>query len=101
MLDLNTRIHFHEVEIAVFVNEKLDSSCVVVAALLCGSNSRIAHFFAQLGADDRTRALLKHLLIASLHGAVALAKVDIVAVFVGNYLYLDMMRIYEKLFDVD
>ena len=101
MLDLYSGIHLHEVEVAVLVNEELDSTCVVVAALLSGCNCRSAHFCAKLGAYDRTGALLQHLLVAALHRAVALAEVYIVAVLVGDYLYLHMVGIYEELLDIN
>ena len=48
----------------------------------------LAHGAALLLGDARGRRFLDHLLVAALHGAVALAQVDRVAVAVGQHLEL-------------
>ena len=101
VLDLNTCIHLHEVEIAVLVNEELYSSRVIVSALFCRSDSCLTHFLSELAVNYRTRALLKYLLITALHRAVALAEVDVIAMSIGDYLNLDMVRIYEEFFYIN
>jgi hypothetical protein len=45
--------------------------------------------------------LLDHLLVAALHGAVALTQMDRVAVGIGQHLDLDMARIGQVLLHVD
>jgi hypothetical protein len=47
------------------------------------------------------RALLDHLLVAALHGAVALAQVDGVALAVGQHLDLDVARVLQEFLHVD
>ena len=49
-----------------------------------------AHPLAQRRVDERRRRLLEHLLVAALHGALALAEVEHVAVPVGEHLDLDV-----------
>ena len=66
VLDLDTGVHLHEVEISVLVNEKLNSSGILIAADLCRSNCRRTHLFAQLRSHNRAGAFLKHLLIVAL-----------------------------------
>ena len=51
--------------------------------------------------DQRRRALLHHLLMAALDGALALAQVDHVAVAVAEDLDFDVARALDQLLDVD
>ncbi len=53
-----------------------------------------------LGSQARGGSLLDHLLVAALHGAVAFAQVDGVAVGVGQHLDLDVARVLEELLHV-
>jgi hypothetical protein len=57
--------------------------------------------FSISGAECRGRRLLDHLLVAALHGAVALAQVDGVAVLVGQHLDFDVARVLQELLHVD
>jgi hypothetical protein len=54
-----------------------------------------------LGRRSGAGASSIHLLVAPLHRAVALAKIDRVAVLVGEYLHLDVPRVLEVLLHVD
>ena len=55
---------------------------------------------AQLGGDARRRCFLDHLLVATLHRAVALAQMDRVALAVGEYLDFHVTRILQELLHV-
>ena len=100
VFDLDTRVHLHEVEVFVLIDEELDCSGVVVAARLCRFDCRFAHFLAELGCHYRARGLLKHLLITALAGAVALSEMYHIPVLVREYLYLDVARINDELLDI-
>ena len=52
MLDLEARVHFHEVEIEIRVHQKLDCAGVFVADRLGGAHGGGAHFGALLGRED-------------------------------------------------
>ena len=100
MLDLDAGVHLDEVELAVLVQE-LERARAAVADLAAGLGAAFADLVAQLApVDARRRRLFDHLLVAALHGAVALAQVDGVAVLVGQHLDLDVARILQKLLHV-
>ena len=52
MLDLNSRVHFHEIEFAALVKQKFYRSCIVISADLCGIHSSLAHSAAQIIGHD-------------------------------------------------
>ena len=91
VLDLQTGVHFEEIELAVLVNE-LHRPRVDVPARQGETDGGLAH-----GVGDRTSQagggrLFHQFLVASLHGAVARAEMDHVAVVVAEDLYLDVAR---------
>src|SRR6266540_1514221 len=92
VLDLDPGVHLHEVVAPVLVHEELDRAHVVVGDLPHGSESDLAHLSPQRGRDGRRRRLLEELLVPPLHGALALAEMDDVAVLVGHDLQLDVAR---------
>jgi hypothetical protein len=62
---------------------------------------RSARRWSRISADARGRGLFDHLLVAALHGAVALAQVDGVALAVGQHLDLHVARVLQELLHVD
>ena len=100
MLDLNARVHFNEVELAVFVKE-LERSRAAVADAAAGFHAAAAEPVDELAGNAEGGRLFEHLLVAALHGAVALAEIDGVLEVVGENLNLDVAGILEELFHVD
>ena len=47
MLHLNACIHFHEVEIKIFIQQKLNRTCRVIFGIFNNVHSRLTNFFAQ------------------------------------------------------
>jgi hypothetical protein len=82
---LDARVHLHEVE-ALLLPQELDGADAHVADGARGVDGGLAHLLADLGGQRRRGRLLHQLLVAALHGAVALAQVDDVAVLVGQHL---------------
>ena len=101
MLDLNARVHLHEVERSVFVEQHLDRAGADVVDRLRAGHRVVAHPQAQVGRHRRARRFLDQLLVAALHRAIALAEVDHVAELVAEDLELDVARPREVLLDVD
>ncbi len=103
MLHLQARVHFQEVEAAVLVHQEFHRAGVVVAGGARGAHGGFAHGAAHLRMlrHQRRRALLDHLLMAALDGALALAQVDHVAVAVAEDLDFDVARALDQLLDVD
>ena len=102
VLDLNARIHLDEVVGGgVGVHQELDRAGVAVADLLGqtqrGSAQLGTGFFVEIG----RRGALDHLLVASLHRAVALEQVDEVAVGVAQHLHFHMAGAAHEFFEID
>ena len=102
VLDLQPGVHLHEVEAQVDLpvrsgpggrfGDELDRAGAHVADRLRRRHGGGAHLGAARGADPRRRRLLQHLLVTTLHRAVALVQVDAVTVRVGEDLDLDVPR---------
>ena len=101
MLHLQARVHLEEVEVAILVDQELDGAGVVVTGGFGDAHGDFAHAAAHLFVDERRGRLFEHLLMAALHGALALAEIDDVAVLVAEDLHLDVARILDELLDVD
>ena len=101
VFDLNSRIHFHKVEAAAFINKEFNSSCVEIAAYLCCGNCSLTHFFTKLRGHYCGRSFLQHLLVAALHGAVTFAKMYGISLLIGKYLKFYMFRIYNEALHVN
>ena len=100
MLDLHAGVHFDEIELAVLV-QKLERAGAPVADFLAGRHTAITNAIDEPTRNAWCRCLLDHLLVAALHGAVALAQVHGIAVLVGQDLDLDMARVLQEFFHVD
>jgi hypothetical protein len=53
VLNLNTGVHFHEIELAVFVDQEFDRSCSFVIDGLRTFNSGFSHRLTQLLTNNR------------------------------------------------
>ena len=100
VLDLDPRVHFHEVVRAVRVEQHLDGPRADVADRGGAEDGGVPHAGAQLGRHGRTGRLFDQLLVPPLHRAVTLAEVDHRALRVAQDLELDMPRPREVLLDV-
>ena len=101
MLDLDARVHLHEIEMTVIIHEKLNSARIGVSDVLCQLDRGCAHSSPQFGRHQRGGTLLDDLLIASLDGTIAFPEMNDAAVFIRENLKFDVVRIDDKLFDVD
>jgi hypothetical protein len=101
MFHLDAGVHLDEVVVALGVDEKLDRACVRVFGGLGGANCGLAHLFAEAGGEEGRRRLLDQLLVAALHGAVALAEVEGLAVRVGEDLELDVAGLLDVFFEIN
>ena len=99
MLDLEARVHLHEVEGAALVDDELDRARADIADGLGGRDGGCAHLGAPRRRHAGGRRLLDDLLVAALERAVALEEMQRIAVAVGEHLDLDMARPLEIFFD--
>src|SRR5258707_4350786 len=101
MLHLNTRVHFYEVEAAIFVHQELDSSGVDVADF----RQRLLQLLANLGAHllrhTRGWRLFQQFLVPPLDAAFALTQADQVSMRVAQHLKFNVARLLDKLFHVE
>ncbi len=101
VLDLQPRVHLHEIEAAVGMGDELDRARADVADRLRRFDGGLPHRGSALGGHAGRGRFLEHLLVASLHRAVALEQVDAVAQAVGEDLDLDVARLQHVLLDQD
>ena len=80
VLDLDARVHLEEVEVSALVEQELARAGVDVAGGAGHLDSALTHSLPQLRRNGNARRLLDHLLMAALHGALALAQRESVAV---------------------
>src|SRR3546814_19394249 len=73
MFDLNTRIHFYEEKLAIFVQE-FEGAGATVIDLAAGLGATLADALDQAAGDARRGSFLDDFLVAALHGAIALAQ---------------------------
>src|SRR5260370_25988216 len=100
MLDLDARVHLDEGEDAVLV-ENLEGAGAAIADGPAGSRATLAKGCDLGGGKTGRRRLLDHLLMTALHGTVALAQPQRVAVVIAENLDLDMARMLQELLDVE
>lgn len=94
MLNLQARVHFHKVEIAVVRIQELDGAGSFVADGTSQVARGLVHARANIIASVEARrgALLDQLLVATLHRTLALAERKHMALLIGHNLHLDVMR---------
>ena len=103
MLDLQPRIHFHEIERACAfpvarLGDELHRAGADVADRLGRRHRGLAHAVAPRLAHARRRRFFQHFLVAPLHRTVALEQVQRVALRVGEHLDLDVARACQVFF---
>ena len=100
MLDLDARVHFDEIELAVLV-EEFDRADAEIFELAHRLRDRLADAVAAGDVERGRGAFLPDLLVAALQRAVALAEMDGAAVAVAEHLDFDVARPREIFFQID
>src|ERR1043165_4406987 len=93
MLDLQARVHLHEVEAAVAVEEELERADVLVADRFDRLDRSLLGLLARHIGQRGARRFLDHLLVTALDRPLALAEMRVVAVLVADDLDLDVARL--------
>ena len=101
MLDLQARVHLEEIVIALPVHQEFDRSGSEITDRTGRSNGITPHTLPQLRSHQGRRTLFDDFLVAALHGALPLAQVDHMAEPVSQHLEFDVVRLFDKPFDVD
>src|SRR5699024_10171049 len=100
MLHLDSCIHFHEIEVPVLLEQKLDRSRIRIMSRLGRLYRSLSHLRTKLRSQSDRRRFLDHLLVISLDRAVTLSQMDHIAVLVRHDLELDMARVLNKMLNV-
>src|SRR5690242_377312 len=101
MLDLDTRVHLHEIKLAMLIKEKLTRAGAGVTEFLAGCDRRVAHRLAHLRSQHRRWRLFHQLLVTTLNRALTLAKMNALAKLICEHLNLNMSRLFDVLLDVN
>ena len=101
MFHLDAGIHLDEVVVALGIYEELDGAGVGVLGGFGGADGGLAHFLAQGGSEEGGGGFLDEFLVAALHGAVAFAEVEGLAVAVGENLELDVAGFLDVFLEVN
>ena len=100
MLYLDTGVHFHKIEIFVFIQQKLNGSCIFVihgfGCLYCN----FTHFFTKFRGNDLTRGLFHYLLMTALDGAVTFSQVNNMTKLVTHDLKFHMTWFFNIFFNI-
>ena len=99
MLDLQTRVHFQEIELAAAVDE-LDRAGIAIAGGARDADRDVADALALGFAQGRRRRLFDDLLKAALDRTLAIKQMHDVAVRVGQDLHLDVARALDIALDI-
>ena len=101
VLHLDARIHFDEIELAgLGVLQEFDRAGVAVIDRAADLQRVAAELIALRVGQERRRRALHHLLVAPLHGAVALEQMHEVAVRVAEDLHFDVPRLAHQLLEI-
>ena len=102
VLDLDARIDLDEIERAgIGIHQELDRAGAPVLGGMGDLDGVVAQFAARLLVEIGRRRALDDLLVAALHGAVALEQMDDGAVGIGQDLHLDVAGALDQLFQID
>ena len=102
VLDLDARIDLDEVDRAgIGIHQELDRAGALILGRMGDPDGVVAELVARLIVEIGRRRPLHDLLMAALHGAVALEQVDDGAVGIGQDLHLDMAGALDQLFQID
>src|SRR5262245_7890738 len=101
MFYLYTGVHFHKVEVAVLINQKLNGTYTFVTNGRSSLNSVISHAFTQFGRHKGRRRFFYQLLVTALNGAIPFAEVAYFSIAVAGHLYFNVAWFFHKLFHVN
>src|ERR1051326_5428172 len=100
MLDLQTRVRFHEVEVSAWIHEELERAGGRVLHGFRGVDHGRAHLASLLVGQRRRRGFLQQLLVPALNRALAFAQVDDGPMLIAEDLEFDVARRLDVLLDI-
>ena len=101
MLDLDARVHFHEIEAILFVKQELNSPRTGISNRFTSGDRCLSHFLTQLRRHHRRGRLFQQFLVPSLYRTLPLPKVNALAILIRHHLNLDMARMLDEFLEID
>jgi hypothetical protein len=101
MFHLDASVHFHEEEIAILIEQKLDGADISVVHGFDGFDCDAADFPAEFLVNGGRRRFFEKLLVPALDRTVALAEMHDMPTMVGGNLYFYVARLEKIPFQVD
>ncbi len=100
MFDLDTCIHFDEVEVIIFVEEFEGSDAFIShgSECFCAFYAEVVYFFS---VDEEARTFFDKFLVSTLYGAVSFWEEEGIAFSICEHLDFDMSRFGEIFFHED
>ena len=99
VLDLQTGVHFQEVEVPLRIDQHLNGTSALVVDSLGQLDSLLTHSLPGLRVNARRGGLLSDLLVSPLDGALSLGQIDTILVLVHEELDFDVTGLINELFD--
>jgi len=101
MLDLDSRIHFEEIEVALRIDEKLAGPRPLVADRLRRTNGRLSHHSTLPIRHPESRRFFDELLMPPLNRTFSFAEMNDVSMAVSEDLDFDVARTGQEFLEVD
>ncbi len=102
MLDLNTRVHFDEVELArIGIHQEFDRASTDVIGCVRNLERMSGQFLTLRIIEIRRRRTLHHFLITALDRTITLIKMNRIAMRITQNLHFDVTRTFDELFEID
>ena len=92
MLNLESGIHLHKVEVFVLVKKELNCTNRVVVNSLCRLDGCIHHFLTNFRCKGWAGAFFNKLLVFALNGTFSFPKTENISVFVAQKLHFNMFN---------
>ena len=99
MFHLHARVHLNKEKLAVFIQE-FKRARAAIADAFARRHASLADFFALRRRDKRRGGFFDNLLMTALHGTIALAQINRIAVFIRQHLNFHMAWALQKAFHV-
>ena len=94
MLNLESSVHFQEVEVFVFIHQEFACSSAIITTSFSKSDCLFSHLFPSDFIHCRTRCLFNYFLVSSLNRAFSFWHIHIVTMFVTKDLIFNMSRFF-------
>ena len=100
MLNLYSCIHFHKIEIHIFINKEFQGSNTVVSYSLCKFCRKFSHFFSCFCIYSCRRSFFYQFLMSSLNGTVPFSKVNCISKLISYNLYFNVSWFFNIFFNI-